>query len=55
LPRLRKDNTSGCPGVNFHKASGKWRVEIQKDNVRKHFGLFEDLKEAIDVYRANKI
>lgn len=35
-------NTSGVKGVCFHKASGKWRAEVN----RKHLGLFATKEEA---------
>jgi len=41
---------SGTPGVNFHKATGKWAARIQRKGKRVHLGLFTT-KEAAIVYR----
>lgn len=39
----RRDNTSGVPGVHFHKQSGKWRARV--DGV--HLGLFVNQLDAV--------
>ena len=47
---LQADNRtykSDYPGVNFHKASGKWAARIQRKGKRVHLGLFNTKKEAI--------
>lgn len=44
--RKRKDNTSGIKGVNFHKLTKKWAVQISVNKQRKHIGLFEDVELA---------
>lgn len=38
---------SGTPGINFHKATGKWAARIQRNNKRVHLGLFNTKEEAI--------
>ena len=38
---------STYPGVNFHKASGKWVARIQRKGKRVHLGVFNTKKEAI--------
>jgi hypothetical protein len=42
----RKDNTSGIPGVSWHKATGKWVVQISKQGKSTHVGLFPTIQEA---------
>lgn len=41
---LRSDNTSGVPGVYWHKKSGGWQARIKKDGrvVSKCFKVLED-------------
>jgi hypothetical protein len=43
----RKTNTSGVQGVSWHKASGKWVVNVGAD----YCGLYSDKDEAIDARR----
>lgn len=38
-----KNNTSGVPGITFHRPNGKWRVRIGG----KHIGLYKDKEDAI--------
>lgn len=45
-----RNNTSGFKGVNFSKASGKWKAEIYKLGQRSHLGLFDDKTEAARAY-----
>ena len=49
---IRRDNTFGHKGVHWHKASGKWSVEIQVNGERIHLGLFDrnKLTEAVACY-----
>ena len=49
--RMRSDNTSGCPGVNWFKPDGKWAVRISLKNKRLHLGYYDLLEEAIKVRR----
>jgi hypothetical protein len=37
----RADNTSGCKGVSYHKASGQWQAKIRYAGKVKYLGLFE--------------
>lgn len=50
---IRPNNTSGFKGVDFHKATGKWRSRLRVDGKEKHFGLFLDPELASEVYEAN--
>jgi hypothetical protein len=43
---LRKNNTSGIKGVNWHKLRSKWKVEIRIGGKKQHFGLFKDIELA---------
>ena len=45
----RSDNTSGVPGVNYHKSVGKWMVRIGVNGKRILLGLFDDFDDAIAV------
>lgn len=44
---IRVDNTSGIPGVSFHKNNKKWRAKIKYNNLTIHLGYFEDINEAL--------
>jgi hypothetical protein len=41
---LRSDNTSGCPGVGFHKKRGQWRARVGT----KHLGWYPTKELAIE-------
>ena len=43
--------TSRFPGVDFHKATNKWRATIRINGKKHHLGLFEDEEEAFLVYK----
>jgi hypothetical protein len=45
--RLRKNNTSGSLGVNFHKARNKWQASITVNYRAIHLGFFLTREEAI--------
>ena len=49
--KVRADNTSGEPGVYWHKPGAKWRVQIG-GSPRRHIGLYDTLEEAIAARRA---
>jgi len=46
------NNTSGFKGVHFHKAAGKWNVQISENGRLKYLGLFELLFDAVQTYNA---
>lgn len=50
--RLRKDNQSGIPGVNYHVRTGKWAARIQHNNIRRSLGYFESLEDAVAARKA---
>lgn len=43
---LMKNNTSGHPGVYFHKPSKKWMAYFREDGKMYYLGLFSDFEEA---------
>lgn len=51
----RSDNSSGVPGVSFHKKLGKWRSYISTDGKQINLGVFESLAGAIDARKAAEV
>ena len=49
------NNTSGKPGVGWHKKAKKWVGGIVVDGKRKHLGYFTDKESAYQVYLKAKI
>lgn len=49
-PKLRSNNTSGFPGVSFHKPSKKWVAHACKGRKYKNLGYFLTKQEAYDAY-----
>ena len=45
------NNTSGVPGVSWHKQRGKWCAQANFDGKHYHIGLFDDLTAAADAAR----
>lgn len=48
----RSDNTSGHPGVSWHKQRSKWRAQIEHNQKRIHLGYFTDIEDAIAARKA---
>ena len=46
------NNTSGHPGVCWHKRDSKWVAQIRHNYKRIHLGLFENLEEALSARKA---
>lgn len=44
--KLRKDNTTGCKGVIWHKWAKKWRVIVKANKNVAYSGYFDDLELA---------
>ena len=44
--RTRKDNTSGCKNINWHKLQRAWQVAFQYKKTQKHVGYFKDFEKA---------
>lgn len=47
--RLKKTNTSGVTGVNWHKASQKWRARITVGEKEIYLGIFDNFEDAVKV------
>ena len=41
------NNKSGHKNVSWYKNAEKWQVLIQIDGVKKHFGLFDNVEDAV--------
>jgi len=48
--RVRKDNTLGFRGVEFHKQSGKYRARIKSNGRLRQLGLYSTAEEAARAY-----
>jgi len=51
------NNTSGVPGVTWHKQRGKWCAQAGVDGKHHHLGLFDCIKEAemtVKIFRAQR-
>ena len=48
----RSDNTSGHPGVVWHKRISKWRAQIKHNQKLIYLGLFENLEDAVSARKA---
>lgn len=44
--RTRRDNSSGIPGVSWHRRIGKWSVRVGSHKERILVGYFDDLERA---------
>lgn len=44
----RSNNKSGCTGVYWIKASGKWQVFIRGDGKNVHVGMFDNFEDAVN-------
>lgn len=52
---IYKNNTSGYPGVTWHKRDEKWVVRIQLNKKEKELGRYENLNDAVKVRRDAEI
>lgn len=52
FPSVMKSNTSGYPGVGWHKRERKWRAYISENNRQKSLGFFNSFEEAVGVRAA---
>ena len=52
LPRkrqaMRRDNTSGHPGVTWVRNRKKWQAKITVNHKRTHLGMFDRKEDAIE-------
>ena len=51
----RSDNTSGHPGVSWHKRDSKWQAQIKHSYKRIHLGYFKTMEEAIAARKAGEL
>jgi hypothetical protein len=42
-------NTSGTPGIHWHRPTNRWEVIIQRNNTKHYLGTFHELEDAIRV------
>jgi group I intron endonuclease len=48
----QQGNTSGCAGVSWSRACGKWQARFKRFGEITHLGVFEKLEDAIAARRA---
>lgn len=48
--KIYATNTSGFPGVTWHKRVKKWQARISKGTIRLHLGYFDDKQGAHEKY-----
>lgn len=53
--RVRRDNSSGVPGVSLHKATGKWHAYIGIVSSVKSLGYFDSKDEAVRKRKAAEV
>lgn len=53
--RLKRNNTTGYPGVSWYKPGKKYRVHITVDMKQIFIGIFDTLEEASVAYMTAKI
>ena len=49
------NNTSGHPGVRWHKRASKWVAQIQHNQKQIHLGCFTDIEEALSARKAGEL
>ena len=49
------NNTSGHPGVYWHKQSSKWVAQIMHNQKQIHLGCFTNLEEAVAARKAGEL
>lgn len=53
LANKKSDNSSGCPGVSWHKTGKKWGASINLfgERKQKHLGIYSDIELASKSYQ----
>ena len=50
---LRKDSTSGCKGVSWHRPTGQWQAYIQGESKKRvYLGIFRRKEDAVAARKA---
>ena len=49
------NNTSGHPGIYWHKQSSKWQAKITHSQKQIHLGLFATIEEALAARKAGEL
>jgi hypothetical protein len=49
------NSASGVRGVNWHKLSQKWSVELRINGKKVHIGLFDDIREAEQAAKRSRL
>jgi hypothetical protein len=54
--KIRITNKTGIKGVNWHKASNKWTVQLMVNQKKKYFGIYDDIElaELVAIEARNK-
>jgi HNH endonuclease/AP2 domain len=54
--KMRITNKTGIKGVNWHKASNKWTVQLMVNQKKKYFGIYDDIElaELVAIEARNK-
>lgn len=52
---IRSNNSSGIPGVSFHKRANRWQAHIMISGKEKHLGYFKTFEEAKEARIAAEI
>jgi hypothetical protein len=50
--RMHKNNSSGYPGVSWHKRDQKWHAQISINGKKKHIGYFDNIEDAAAAYQS---
>lgn len=51
----RVDNTSGFPGVSFHRKTQRWQASVGHEGRRIYLGLYDTAAEAAEIARAKRL
>ena len=49
------NNTSGHPGVYWHKQNSKWQAKIEHNQKQIHLGYFTNIEEALSARKAGEL
>lgn len=53
--KMMKHNTSGVPGVTFHKAKGKWQAQIQYLKKNIYIGIYSSFDDAVTARKLKEL